>query len=126
MFVTHVSLPLPLSRTLCAGCRFLPQAERSNLGKFNKEYLPIDGLADYNKVTRELILGKDSTAIKENRVVTAQALSGTGALRVGSEFIEKFMPGATFWMSNPTWGNHKNVSKTLRQNHTLHAEPTRP
>ena len=46
-------------------------------------------------------------AVQENRVATLQSLSGTGSLRVAAEFIAKFLPGKTAYLSNPTWGNHK-------------------
>ncbi|CAN6820415.1 unnamed protein product [Brassica oleracea var. botrytis] len=55
----------------------------------DKGYLPIDGLADFNKLSAKLILGDDSHAVGENRVVTIQCLSGTGSLRVGAEFLTK-------------------------------------
>ncbi|KAF3560741.1 hypothetical protein DY000_02012208 [Brassica cretica] len=55
----------------------------------DKGYLPIDGLADFNKFSAKLILGDDSHAVKENRVVTIQCLSGTGSLRVGAGFLAK-------------------------------------
>jgi aspartate aminotransferase len=54
-----------------------------------KEYLPITGLAEYNKLSAKLIFGADSPAIQENRVATVQCLSGTGSLRVGGEFLAK-------------------------------------
>lgn len=38
-----------------------------------------------------------------------QSLSGTGSLRVGADFIAKFLKGAKVYLSNPTWGNHKNI-----------------
>jgi aspartate aminotransferase len=38
-----------------------------------------------------------------------QALSGTGSLRVGAAFIARFMKGTTVYISNPTWGNHRNI-----------------
>jgi aspartate/tyrosine/aromatic aminotransferase len=44
---------------------------------------------------------------QENRVATLQSLSGTGSLRVAAQFIGKFLPGTTAYLSNPTWGNHK-------------------
>lgn len=44
---------------------------------------------------------------QEGRVATLQSLSGTGSLRVAAEFISKFLPGTTAYLSNPTWGNHK-------------------
>ncbi|BBM99003.1 aspartate aminotransferase, chloroplastic [Marchantia polymorpha subsp. ruderalis] len=75
----------------------------------NKEYLPIEGLAAFNKATAELLLGADSPAIKEGRVATVQGLSGTGSLRLGAAFIQRYFPGAKVLISSPTWGNHKNI-----------------
>ncbi len=51
--------------------------------KLNKEYLPQEGLPEYLKVTGQLVFGKESKAIKENRLCVIQSLSGTGALRLG-------------------------------------------
>lgn len=74
-----------------------------------KEYLPILGLADFNKLTAKLILGADSPAILENRIATAQGLSGTGSLRVGSEFLARHYHQRTIYIPQPTWGNHIKV-----------------
>jgi aspartate aminotransferase len=78
-------------------------------GAVNKEYLPIDGLASFKKATTELILGSGSKSIAEGRVACTQALSGTGALRIGGMFINNFLPGRMILLSNPTWGNHKAI-----------------
>eukprot|EP00898_Chlorokybus_atmophyticus_P009165 jgi/Chlat1/924/Chrsp108S01361 len=75
----------------------------------NKEYLPIEGLQAFNKATVELLLGAGHSAITEKRVATVQGLSGTGSLRLGAVFIQRYLPGATVYISNPTWGNHKNI-----------------
>ncbi|KAL3132881.1 L-asparaginase 1 [Trebouxia sp. C0009 RCD-2024] len=75
----------------------------------NKEYLPIEGLADFRKATLQLLLGSGHPAVKENRIACVQSLSGTGSLRVGADFIAKFLKGTTVYLSNPTWGNHKNI-----------------
>ncbi|GAB4817943.1 hypothetical protein N2152v2_004989 [Parachlorella kessleri] len=77
--------------------------------KENKEYLPIEGLAAFRQATVDLLLGSGNPAVKEGRVAVLQSLSGTGSLRVGAAFIGKFMPGTTVYISNPTWGNHKNI-----------------
>src|ERR1700674_5382913 len=37
-------------------------------------YLPIDGLAAYDKAVQQLVFGKDSAAIAERRVVTGQEI----------------------------------------------------
>lgn len=76
----------------------------------NHEYLDIAGDAKFTTLARGVLFGKDSPAIKEGRIVSAQSLSGTGALRVGSEFIARFLPkGTTIYYSKPTWGNHLSV-----------------
>ena len=75
----------------------------------DKEYLPMQGLAEFNAATVELLLGKDSEAVRDDRVATVQSLSGTGSLRVGAAFVAKFLPGAKVFLPSPTWGNHKNI-----------------
>ncbi len=74
-----------------------------------KEYLPIVGLADFNKLSAKLILGADSPAIQENRVTTVQCLSGTGSLRVGAEFLARHYYERSIYIPLPTWGNHPKV-----------------
>ncbi|GBG73434.1 hypothetical protein CBR_g16150 [Chara braunii] len=75
----------------------------------NKEYLPITGLAAFNKLSRELILENDCPALVENRVATIQCLSGTGSLRVGADFLAAHYPNAAIYLPDPTWGNHKGI-----------------
>ncbi|XP_010254083.1 PREDICTED: aspartate aminotransferase, cytoplasmic-like [Nelumbo nucifera] len=74
-----------------------------------KEYLPITGMADFNKLSAKLIFGTDSPAIQENRIATVQCLSGTGSLRVGAEFLVKHYHNRTIYIPQPTWGNHPKV-----------------
>jgi len=78
--------------------------------KLNKEYSTIDGPAELKTQTQTLLFG-DSEAVKSGRIASAQALSGTGALRVAGEFIKTHMaPEAhTIWVSDPTWGNHNTI-----------------
>ena len=62
-----------------------------------------DGLKEFCEATRIFLLGKDDEAIKENRVVSCQSISGTGALRLGLAFIKKFLPEeTTIYVSNPS------------------------
>ncbi|VVB10732.1 unnamed protein product [Arabis nemorensis] len=75
----------------------------------NKEYLPIEGLAAFNKATAELLFGANHPIIKEQKVATIQGLSGTGSLRLAAALIERYFPGAKVLISSPTWGNHKNI-----------------
>ena len=71
-----------------------------------KLYLPMDGLKSYNDATQALVLGKDSQARKDGRAVTIQTLGGSGALKVGGDFIKKYFPESDIWVSQPTWDNH--------------------
>lgn len=65
------------------------EQEILNDATLNKEYIPIDGLPLFNSSSQRLIFGDDCPARKEGRVVTVQALSGTGSLRVGFEFLQQ-------------------------------------
>lgn len=72
-----------------------------------RTYLPIDGLAAYDKAVQELVFGADSKVIAEKRVITAQAIGGTGALKLGADFLKRFAPNAQVWISDPSWENHR-------------------
>jgi aspartate/tyrosine/aromatic aminotransferase len=72
--------------------------------KLDKEYLPIEGHAGFNKAAQNLIFG-DHQLSKEGKILTIQTISGTGALRVGFEAIKIFIPGDIYY-SDPTWANH--------------------
>ncbi|CAN1785174.1 Aspartate aminotransferase 3, chloroplastic [Linum perenne] len=75
-----------------------------------KEYIPIVGLADFNKLSARLIFGADSPVIRENRITTVQCLSGTGSLRVGGEFLARhYHQQKTIYIPLPTWGNHPKI-----------------
>ncbi|NHB57481.1 aspartate/tyrosine/aromatic aminotransferase [Acinetobacter sp. 194] len=71
-----------------------------------KLYLPMDGLKSYNEATQALVLGEHSQARKDGRAVTIQTLGGSGALKVGADFIKKYFPESDIWVSQPTWDNH--------------------
>jgi aromatic-amino-acid transaminase len=67
-------------------------------------YLPIDGLAAYDRAVQALVFGKES-----ERIVTVQALGGTGGLKVGADFLKLVQPGAQVWISDPSWENHRQL-----------------
>lgn len=75
----------------------------------SKSYLPIDGAPAYNRQVQALMLGADSPVVAEGRAVTAQALGGTGALKVGADFLRRFFPESGVWISNPSWENHRSL-----------------
>lgn len=72
-----------------------------------RAYLPIDGLAAYDKAVQRLVFGADSPLIAAGRVITVQALGGTGGLRVGADILRRVAPGAGVWISDPSWENHR-------------------
>lgn len=88
--------------------RCVREAEKkiANDESLNKEYIPIQGLEAFLKVTTEVIFGKDSAPVKEGRVAVVQTLSGTGALRVAGGFLQKWHTGKNVYISDPSWGNH--------------------
>ena len=72
----------------------------------SKSYLPITGLPDYGRLTRELLFGKDSALVSDGRAVTCHCPGGTGALRIAADFIYQQHIASRVWISDPTWGNH--------------------
>ncbi|AZV93990.1 aromatic amino acid aminotransferase [Bordetella sp. J329] len=70
-------------------------------------YLPIDGLSDYNSGVQKLLFGQDSPLLTSGRLVTVQALGGTGALKVGADFLKELLPDAQVAISDPSWENHR-------------------
>lgn len=84
----------------------------------NKEYLPIEGDAEFLSKALGFAYGTDSTPL----LAGVQTLSGTGACRVGGTFLAKFLPpGTKIYIPVPTWGNHWAIMK----NAGLDAEPYR-
>jgi aromatic-amino-acid transaminase len=72
-----------------------------------RTYLPIDGLPAYDRAVQALVFGADSPAIADKRIVTVQALGGTGALKIGADFLRRWLPGSGLWISEPSWENHR-------------------
>lgn len=72
-----------------------------------RAYLPIDGLAAYDRAVQDLVFGSDAPVTRDGRVVTVQALGGTGALKVGADFLRRIAPEAQVWISQPSWENHR-------------------
>ncbi|WP_087723768.1 amino acid aminotransferase [Pandoraea sp. PE-S2T-3] len=72
-----------------------------------KPYLPMAGFANYRDAVQALVFGEDSPARTEGRIATVQTLGGSGALKVGADFIKRYFPGAQVWVSDPTWDNHR-------------------
>jgi aromatic-amino-acid transaminase len=70
-------------------------------------YLPIDGIAAYDKAVQGLVFGTDSAEVAAGRVATVQGLGGTGGLKIGADFLKRVNPGAKVLISDPSWENHR-------------------
>lgn len=70
-------------------------------------YLPIEGIPGYNSGAQTLLFGKDSKLAASGRVLTAQALGGTGALKLGADFLKRLLPESHVVISDPSWENHR-------------------
>jgi len=69
-------------------------------------YLPMEGLNSYRHTIAPLLFGADHPVLVEKRVATIQTLGGSGALKVGADFLHKYFPESGVWVSDPTWENH--------------------
>jgi len=70
-------------------------------------YLPIDGIAAYDKAVQTLVFGEGSAVLAAKRVATVQAIGGTGGLKIGADFLKRLNPGAQVLISDPSWENHR-------------------
>jgi aromatic-amino-acid transaminase len=92
---------LPLLACVKAAEAQLNEAARA------RGYLPIDGIAAYDKAVQGLVFGEGSPLLAAGRVATVQALGGTGGLKVGADFLKRLNPGAKVLISDPSWENHR-------------------
>jgi aromatic-amino-acid transaminase len=81
--------------------------ERWQAKEETKSYLPIEGIAALNQQVQVMLFGADLAAMVGTRAVTAQTPGGTGALKVGADFLKRFFPASQVWISNPSWENHR-------------------
>ncbi|MEY4724893.1 MAG: hypothetical protein RL043_1042 [Pseudomonadota bacterium] len=70
-------------------------------------YQPIEGAAAYNQAVAGLLFGANSPLITEKRVITIETLGGTGALKVGADYLHRLLPEAKVAISDPSWENHR-------------------
>ncbi|WP_160105003.1 amino acid aminotransferase [Pseudomonas izuensis] len=78
----------------------------------SRGYLPIDGIAAYDLAVQKLLFGNDSPLIAAGRVITTQAVGGTGALKIGADFLKQLLPNAVVAISDPSWENHRALFET--------------
>jgi aspartate aminotransferase len=80
--------------------------------KMDKEYAPIQGIPEFGKAAITLALGENNQFVPNGLNATVQTISGTGSLRVGAAYMEKWFPGnKEIYVPNPTWGNHIPIFK---------------
>lgn len=75
-------------------------------------YQPIEGPAAYDQAVQNLLFGTGSEISRSGRVVTVQAIGGTGALRIGADFLKRLLPHSGVCISNPSWENHRALFET--------------
>ncbi len=72
-----------------------------------KPYLPIEGAAAMRRAVQHLLFGAEHAAVKAGRIATLQTVGSSGGLRVGADFIKRWLPGSAMCMSDPSWDNHR-------------------
>ncbi len=96
---------LPLLKCVAAAEKALVEQAKP------KGYLPIDGIAAYDKAVQDLVFGSQGEAgqalVAGGRMATVQALGGTGGLKLGADFLKRLNPGAKVLISDPSWENHR-------------------
>jgi len=92
---------LPLLACVAAAEQQLVEAAKP------RGYLPIDGIAAYDRLVQQLVFGADSDLVKSGRVATVQAVGGTGGLKIGADFLKRVSPAAKVLISDPSWENHR-------------------
>ncbi|MBU2080237.1 MAG: aspartate/tyrosine/aromatic aminotransferase [Alphaproteobacteria bacterium] len=88
--------------------RAVAEAEKARIeAHAPRGYLPIEGIAAYDNAVQKLLLGADSELIASGRVITTQAVGGTGALKTGADFLKRLLPNTVVAISDPSWENHR-------------------
>jgi aromatic-amino-acid transaminase len=92
---------LPLLKCVRAAETMMQEAPKP------RGYLPIDGIAAYDRAVQGLVFGEQSEAVRAGRIATIQGLGGTGGLKVGADFLRRLNPSAQVLISDPSWENHR-------------------
>lgn len=91
---------VPLMRAVSRAERALAEEQRT------KAYLPMEGLASFRAAVQALLFGDGHEAVASGRVATIQSVGGSGALKIGADFLRRYFPESCLWVSDPTWDNH--------------------
>ncbi|AXA67966.1 MULTISPECIES: amino acid aminotransferase [Pseudomonas] len=88
--------------------RAVAEAEQQRVAaQAPRGYLPIEGIAAYDQAVQHLLFGAESSLVREGRAITVQAVGGTGALKIGADFLKRLLPDAVVAISDPSWENHR-------------------
>ena len=71
-----------------------------------KSYVAIAGNPGFNESMENLLYGAGHPALAAGRVASVQTPGGSGALSVLGHVVARARPGATVWLSRPSWPNH--------------------
>ncbi|MCP5145752.1 MAG: aspartate/tyrosine/aromatic aminotransferase [Gammaproteobacteria bacterium] len=104
----------PIMRSIKAAEKKLWESEDT------KTYIAQAGPDLYNTHSSRLILGDNHPVLRDQRAMTVLAPGGSGALRLGAEFINRMKSGTRIWVSNPTWANHTGLFKSAGLNPEPH------
>ncbi len=74
-----------------------------------KPYLPIEGAANFREQVQLLLFGAGHEVLASRRVATIQSVGSSGGLKVGADFIARWLPGSEVWVSEPSWDNHRSM-----------------
>ena len=77
--------------------------ERLIQRQLDKEYAPITGIPAFDKGAIKLAYGAGSSTVGDGRIAVTQSISGTGALRIGGEFLARFYTNKSIYVPTPTW-----------------------
>lgn len=72
-----------------------------------KPYLPMEGSAPMRAAVQALLFGADHPAVRAGRIATLQTVGSSGGLKVGADFLRRWLPDSAAWVSDPTWDNHR-------------------
>jgi len=88
--------------------RAVAEAEKQRVAaQAPRGYLPIEGIAAYDQAVQHLLFGAESSLVRDGRAITVQAVGGTGALKIGADFLKRLLPDAVVAISDPSWENHR-------------------
>ncbi|WP_237388123.1 amino acid aminotransferase [Xenorhabdus sp. Sc-CR9] len=87
----------------------IAEKQMSALPQSASLYLPMEGLFAYRVAIQELLFGKDHPLLNQKHIATIQTVGGSGALKVGADFLHRYFPDSEVWCSDPTWENHASI-----------------